>query len=85
LFGEAGNRSQSDAASDPRLLMRHVVEAKNLRLGFFAQSMLIGAHAGCGTEPHVPVAVNEKAEVSSAMVASQLHRLRLEAPSEGAK
>jgi hypothetical protein len=65
--------------------MRRVIEAANLRLGVFAQSMLVSAHAGRGTEPHVPVAVNDEAEVSSAMVASYLHKLRLEAPAEGAK
>jgi hypothetical protein len=82
---EADERSQSDEASDPRSLMRRLIEAGNLRLGFFAQTMLIGAHAGRGAEPHVPVAVNDEAEASSAMVASRLHKLRLEAPVDGAK
>jgi hypothetical protein len=65
--------------------MRRLIEAANLCLGVFTQSMLIGAHAGRGTKPHVPVAVNDEAEVSSAMVASPLHKLRLEAPADGAK
>jgi hypothetical protein len=54
-------------------------EIANLRLGLAVEPLLIGLCAGRATEPHAPIAVNDKAEFASAMVAPHRHERRVDA------
>jgi hypothetical protein len=55
------------------ILVRDEIEMPYFHLRFVAQSMLVGLHANRRAESHVPVAMDDEAELFAAMIAAECH------------
>jgi len=63
----SGNRS-------PRHDRTTIIKREDFQLRLCGEPLLVFTPAGCGTEPHAPVAFSMKAEFAAAVIAAENHR-----------
>ena len=68
-----GQRPHGARRQFAQIMARLKIKVMNFQLGFIVQAMLIGLHARCLAETHVPIAMGVVAELFAAMVAAQCH------------
>jgi hypothetical protein len=74
LSGQLANDVVEQAGAESSgIIAPPEIKAIYFHPGVVAQSMLIGLHADRRAEPHVPVAMDDKAELFAAMIAAQCH------------